>query len=168
MDEFESLDPVPNEFQTSCLKYIAGFVQSKLSLKLKFKTCTDVITSSAPDRDRLCLTFMKDRDGLTFASHQLSKVAEIAESKIQDAKTKDKFFSDRQILNWICLKTVSHLNDIFKKADHGELHKYSLLRETALLYTVLRMKHLAKEKNFDSKKSKIRKKFNKLVLFANQ
>jgi len=26
--------------------------------------------------------------------------------------------------------------DIFKKADHGELHKYSLLRETALLYTL--------------------------------
>ena len=92
MDEFESLDPVPNEFQTSCLKYIAGFVQSKLSLKLKFKTCTDVITSSAPDRDRLCLTFMKDRDGLTFASHQLSKVAEIAESKIQDAKMNEKLF----------------------------------------------------------------------------
>ena len=26
--------------------------------------------------------------------------------------------------------------DIFKKADHGELHEYSLLRETALLYTI--------------------------------
>ena len=99
---------------------------------------------------------MKDRGGLTSASHELSKVAEIAESKIQDAKMKDKLFCDRQILNRICLKTVctcmtEHL-DIFKKADHGELHKYSLLRETALLYTVLRLKHLAKEKNFDSKK----------------
>ena len=51
--------------------------------------------------------------------------------------------------------------EIFKKADHGELHKYSLLRETELLYTVQRLKHLAKKKNFDSKKSKIRKKLKK-------
>ena len=55
--------------------------------------------------------------------------------------------------------------DIFKKADHGELHKYALLRETTLMYTIQRLKHLAKKKNFDSKKSKIRKKLNKLVLF---
>ena len=68
---------IRNEFQTSCVKYISGFVQRKLSQKLKYKTCIDVITSSAPDRDRLGLTFMKDRGGLTYASHELSKVAEI-------------------------------------------------------------------------------------------
>ena len=102
---------IRNEFQTSCVKYISGFVQRKLSQKLKYKTCIDVITSSAPDRDRLGLTFMKDRGGLTYASHELSKVAEIAESKIQDAKMKDKLFCARQILNRICLKTVSNLND---------------------------------------------------------
>ena len=27
MDEFESLDPVLNEFQTSCVKYISRFIQ---------------------------------------------------------------------------------------------------------------------------------------------
>ena len=58
MNEFESLDPVLNKFQTSCVKYISGFVQRKLSQKLKCKTCTDVITSSAPDRDRLGLHLM--------------------------------------------------------------------------------------------------------------
>ena len=60
---------------------------------------------------------------------------------------------------------TEHL-DIFKKANHGELHKYSLLRETALLYTVLRLKHLAKKKNFDSKKTKIRKKVKQTCSFC--
>jgi len=116
-----------------CTRLISGFVQRKLSQKLKCKACTDVITSSAPDKERLNLTFMKDRGGLTYASHEISKVSEIAESKIQDAQMKDKLFCDRQILNRICLKTVSTCMTehpyIFKKADHGELHKYSLLRE---------------------------------------
>ena len=159
MNEFESLDPVLNKFQTSCVKYISGFVQRKLSQKLKCKTCTDVITSSAPDRDRLGLTFMKDRGGLTYASHELSKVAEIAESKIQDAKMKDKLFCDRQILNRICLKTVSTCMtehpDIFKKADHGELHTYSLHRETALLYTVLHI--LPRRRTWIQKSQKLEK-----------
>ena len=83
----------------------------------------------------------------------------------QDLQSNYKF----KTLHWnelVTEITESEIRDA--KADHGELLKYSLLRETALLYTVIRLKHLAKEKNIDSKKSKIRKKFNKLVLFANQ
>ena len=83
----------------------------------------------------------------------------VAESKIQDAKMKDKLFCDRQILNRICLKTVSTCMtehpDIFKKADHGELHKYSLHRETALLYTVLHI--LPRRRTWIQKSQKLEK-----------
>ena len=83
----------------------------------------------------------------------------------QDLQSNYKF----KTLHWnelVTEITESEIQDA--KADHGELLKYSLLRETALLYTVLRLKHLAKKKNFDSQTSKIRKKLNKLVLFDNQ
>ena len=83
----------------------------------------------------------------------------VAESKFQDAKIKDKLFCDRQILNRICLKTVSTCMtehpDIFKKADHGELHTYSLHRETALLYTVLHI--LPRRRTWIQKSQKLEK-----------
>ena len=62
---------------------------------------------------------MKDRGGLTFASYDLQSCRD---SRIQDPRCKDKLFCDRQILNRICLKTVSTCMtehpDIFKKAAH--------------------------------------------------
>ena len=63
---------------------------------------------------------MKDRVGVDLPLHlMIFKVAEIAESKIQDARI-NYFATDR--LNRICLKTVSTCMtehpDIFKNAAH--------------------------------------------------
>ena len=77
-----------------------------------FRYLREVFHNSLPHESTLrkwCANL--DRGGLTYASHEISKVSEIAESKIQDAQMKDKLFCDRQILNRICLKTVSNLND---------------------------------------------------------
>ena len=159
---FDSLNPALTEFQTSWVHfvhYIAGFVKRKLSATVKCKTCAEIIRVN-PTVDKNGLTFIKDRGGLMYVSSELVKIAEIAESKIQVAKMNDRLFSDRQILNRICLQTLSTCltqhPEIFEKADHRELHKYSLMKETVLLYTVLRLKYLSKEKNFDVKKSRIR------------
>ena len=82
------------------------------------------------------MTYKKDRGGLFFPSPDIVKVAEIAESKILEAKIKDQLFSDGQILNQISVKAVSTCHaqypEVCEAADHGKIHKYSLLKETVL------------------------------------
>ena len=63
---------------------------------------------------------------------------------------------------------VGHVGhpEVLKSEDHEALHRYSLIKETSLIFALLRLKHLAKEKNLQEKKFKIRKKLSRLVIIS--
>lgn len=170
-DEFESLDPTLTEFQDSAITYIAGFVKRKLQSEVKCLLCTEVINSTPSSISYNSLISRKDRGGLMYPSDDLIKICQVTESKIQDIRTNDKLFNDKQILHRINLKTVSTITTqypgVYKHVDHDD-HRYNLLKQTALIYSILRLKHLAREYNREEKPSKMRKKLSKLILFAHQ
>ena len=47
---------------------------------------------------------------------------------------------------------------VFIYADHAALHKYALIKEICAVYLSIRFKHMAKEKNQEIKRNRIRKK----------
>ena len=100
------------------------------------------------------------------------KICLISEAKIQHAKSNEELFCNRQILNILCLKAVgtclTQHPHLVEKANHEEFQKYNLIKMISLVYIVLRLKHLAEEKNASETKSKIRKKLCKLILNSHQ
>ena len=70
---------------------------------------------------------MKDRGGLKYASEDLIKICLISEAKIQQAKSNEELFCNRQILNILCLKAVgtclTQHPHLVEKANHEEFQK---------------------------------------------
>ena len=171
-DELDSLDPYLSEFKQSSIVYIAGFVKRKLQTKVKCMPCLEVVGSISNLNFNNSLTHLKDKGGLLYPSEDLIKVCQVTESKIQNLKTNEQLFNDGKILHRICLKTTSTIitqyPGVFKAADHEAMHRYNLLKEASLIFAILRLKHLAKEKNREEKQTKIRRKLSKLVIFSHQ
>lgn len=171
-DELDSLDPYLSEFKQSSIVYIAGFVKRKLQTKVKCMPCLEVVGSISNLNFNNSLTHLKDKGGLLYPSEDLIKVCQVTESKIENLKTNEQLFNDGKILHRICLKTTSTIitqyPGVFKAADHEAMHRYNLLKEASLIFAILRLKHLAKEKNREEKQTKIRRKLSKLVIFSHQ
>ena len=104
---------------------------------------------------------MKGRGNLWYPSADLIKICKIRKSKLQDLKTNNKLYNDQKILHRICVKTSTCMTQhpwILHQADHEALHKFNLIKETCLIYTVLRLIYLAKERKRNEKSARIRKK----------
>ncbi len=171
-DELDSLDPMLSEFQDSVIVYIAGFVKRKLQANVRCQYCLDEVNSHPSFSDQTSLICLKDKGGLKYPSGDLVKVCQVTEKKIQELKTNQTLFNDKQILHRLCLKTTSTIltqyPDVMKSSDHENLHRYNLLKQTSLIYSTLRLKHLAREKNREERPNKFRKKLSKQILFSNQ
>lgn len=171
-DELESFDTNLSEFQNSAILYIAGFVKRKMQTTLKCQPCLETVNSKPTSFQGKSLIDLKDRGGLMYPSADLVKVCQVTESKIQVFKSDQTLFNRSNILQRICLKSTSTMltqfPKVLKSSDHQNLHKYNLLNQISLIYSTLRLKHLAREKNREEKPTKLRKKLSKLILFAHQ
>ena len=100
-----------------------------------------------------------------YLSNKRYKTLGVRVSELQStiAELKEKFQLSAEQIS--CLQKSSL--DI-PSANHKEFHKYNLIKKISLVYIVLRLKHLAKEKNASETKSKIRKKLSKLILNSHQ
>ena len=107
-----------------------------------------------------------------YPSDDLIQVCQVTEAKIQDLMSNATIFKDKKILQRICLKTTTTVftqhPEVLKEAELEALHRYKLMKGTSLIFAVLRLKHLAKEKNIQEKKLRIRKKLSRLVIFSHQ
>ena len=131
-DEFDSLDYQISEFQSSTVEYIAGYIKLRLPSKLTCKFCVEIVTMDPPKLTQRGLTSMKDRGGLKYASEDLIKICLISEAKIQQAKSNEELFCNRQILNILCLKAVgtclTQHPHLVEKANHEKFHTYNLIK----------------------------------------
>ena len=110
--------------------------------------------------------------GLNYPSESLMKVCKATEKEIQAEKLKSNFFSNESILKKLSVRIsgamVTQHPNIFIHADHAALHKYALIKEICAVFLSIRMKHIAKEKNQEIKKDRIRKKLSRLIIFKHQ
>ena len=170
-DEFESMDTTPSEAQKNTVEYISGYIVRKLKNSLDCKTCLEYVLSNVP-RDDPSLIVRKDRGGLIYQGKDIVKICEITEKKIIEASHTNDVFTKKNILHLLCVKVVSviptQFPDTLSKCNHQSMHKYNVLKKICVFYAIIRLKYLKKENNNDAKKSRLRKKHTKIILFQNQ
>ena len=173
-DEFESFLTEGNlsKIQEDVLSYIAGFMCRKVHVQSKCKFCASLLVATVKDGKSLDLIKCKDRGGLYYPSDDLIKVCKLAENALQGEMVKENFISNENILKKLGVKvsTCVHTQhpNIFAAANHEAMHKYDLVKTICRVYLSIRLKHIAREKNENIKRNKMRKKLSRLIIFKHQ
>ena len=165
--DFEDLElnDLTSGFRKNVTDYIGGFIVRKVSSKLTCEQCIKSL-SSMPYSG---LIKTKDIGGrMTYPSKFVQKALQVAEEILQAELNQNcymkKYFFD--FINMkICNTFVSMFTALFSGLDN---HCYELLKKIIFCYCSIRFKSFAKEQNEILKKSKLRSKLNKIVLFSHQ
>jgi hypothetical protein len=170
-DEFESLDLVPilTDVQMSSVEYIAGYVQRQVLKQTCCSSCSEAVRTSEKTGCVSSLISVKDRGSLIYPSVDILKLCEISERKIVETTIYNKLYSNKNLLEYLCIKILvcctTQYPNILQSANHVPSHKYNIIRKTVLLYCTIRLKYFAKVKNLSMKKNGLRTKLSKLILF---
>ena len=163
-----------SEVQTSTVDYISGYIARRLVSNTDCTVCSGLLESTTRSirRPELSLISRKDRGGLSYPSDGLKKICEITERKIAECKLNSKLFCYTKILETISIQVVSccltQHPTFLQEADHHPLHKYNLIRKICMVYSTVRFKHIARERNLLLKKTRLRPKLTKLILLQHQ
>ena len=110
----------------------------------------------------------KDRGGLYYPSDDLIKVCKLAENALQGEMVKENFISNENILKKLGVKVSTCVHTQHPNINHKAMHKYDLVKTICRVYLSIRLKHIAREKNENIKRNKMRKKLSRLIIFKHQ
>lgn len=168
-DGLEELLNIPTLTETSndIVIYISGFVERHFRKIIKCPDCLKGFDSNEIIYGEL--TFIKNRGGLINPLKDVYNICRLAESLLKSVDVK-KPNAYAILMNQI-LRNVN-ISKTFLNASHASnnenIHKFNLVKKIIDYYLKIRMHHIAKQITIDSKKSFVRNKFTKMVLFYNQ
>lgn len=170
-----------DEFAENVIAYIAGFVIRMVERKVRCSLCREALRFGEADEcdTTLKLIVRKSRGGLVLPSLSLREVCKVVERKLQIIMKVEGTIPAKGTLIGCLLKDIPKLlqkDDLFPILkdhcfDYAVLetsHKKILIHEIVKSYASIRINSLAKNINESISGVKIRKTFNKLILFKHQ
>lgn len=157
-----------SEYAVDVVAYIAGFVERSVKKKLKCEICLNALSKSMVFDGKLIQ--VKNRGGLILPQIDVFNVCKTAEKIMLSSDLSRVNFYDRLVAR-IMRQFVE--NPVFRNMGHssGTIecdHSLSLLKIVLTIYLKVRLHHIAKEHNMNSRTQFLRSKCTKLVLFAHQ
>jgi hypothetical protein len=173
--------PILSTYVNDVCVYIAGFVVRKLAPKLKCQVCRELLVAvpaSHTSHRPTCFLKLKDNGGLVTPSEGVVQVIQRAEQNYRLLISLEKAVHnisraglelEQAVLRDLdCAKVfgeTSHLMDTVSGIDN---HVTSLVRQVVRFYLKIRKFHTVKMWNVERRKSNVRQKMTKLVLFRNE
>ena len=129
--------------------------------------CHDCINSLRSEKEAGLISTLDVDNFMTYPSNFLKKIAEVSESILS---TNDQNLNSKKYcFDFMVIKTsttfVSMHGHLFRNVDN---HGYNLMKSVIECYLSIRLKSLARQKNIEIKRNRIRSKMSKLILFNHQ
>ena len=95
------------DLKSDSVSYIAGYVTRQVTKKTDCKVCVNSMKSISSKSNTFRLIDQKNRGGLIFPSVGVVKVCTVAEKILQVERFSKDFFTNENLLNNLCAKTVT-------------------------------------------------------------
>ena len=164
-------------YSENVVNYIAGFVQRKLEKSLDCTLCRKFLQNG--EKLMLPLTSVKNRGGLFSPEKNLNYIIKASKGVLDTFIANGDVFSMKNVVKKVTRKVIVYLNVKkpmllnFLNLHQTEFpksleHRLLFIENAVSVYCSIRLHHLAKEKNSNIVKNRVRHKYNKLIIFSNQ
>lgn len=156
------------------VKYVAGFVESRLIKSINCNQCLESLNKCEADQSNFIT--LKSKGGLRFPRRDTTKVCETVHKIINLIKSENKILN-KNIFQIITINSLNKLdlNNLFREFDQHILdcdimdnHKYIFIKKIIEFYVKINLFHIAKTKSLNQHKQYIRHSLSKKIHFLGQ
>lgn len=168
-DAFDEVNTIQlSEYVGDVVSYISGFVERTVKKRIKCDHCLNTLSKTDVDDSKLIK--IKNRGGLTIPQLDIVNICKTAEQILWSSDiSKPNFYNRllarimRQFVDKPIFRNMGHPNHIVECE-----HSITLTKAILNIYLKVRLHHIARQHNVNSKKKFLRSKCTKLIHFTNQ